>query len=82
MTKQTLSEKIIEDLYDVDLHRIPPYIDVEDIKLFIKKLKEEIDAELKVCNEHKENSITQAVRVILMGMKIRIDKLAGDALTK
>ena len=69
MKKQTtdefnLSEKIKEHFYDVDAHAMAPFIDLIDVKEFIRLLKEEFPIN---CKEHHK-------------FHNKIDKLAGDKL--
>ena len=81
MKKQTtdefnLSEKIKEHFYDVDAHAMAPFIDLIDVKKFIRLLRKSIDEsadESDIWDNERWNNFRRI-------LEKKIDKLAGDKL--
>ena len=81
MKKQTtdefnLSEKIKEHFYDVDAHAMAPFIDLIDVKEFIRLLKKSIDEsadKTDIWDNERWNNFRRILRK-------EIDKLAGEKL--
>ncbi len=81
-SERSLSDKILggSELYD--------FLKVEDVKEFIRKLKDEIDVEINFNNlfllnkdfKTKVRDMVNAFQDKLIELKIKIDKLAGDKL--
>ena len=81
MKKQTtdefnLSEKIKEHFYDVDAHAMAPFIDLIDVKKFIRLLRKSIDEsadKTDIWDNERWNNFRRILRK-------EIDKLAGEKL--